>query len=65
MADSDLIKAWDTRTGEKLDHLVPRHFIDMFDYLSATPSQKAADKKKSATTKAVNVTEPTNATKEA
>lgn len=64
MADSDLIKAWDTRTGEKLDHLVPRSFIDMFDYLSETPLQKAADEKKTAARK-TNVTEPTNQTKEA
>ncbi len=41
------IDAYDTRTGEKLPHQVPEHFLTIksFDYLSKTPKQKASDTK--------------------
>lgn len=36
------IYAYDTRTGEKLR--VPEQWVDLFDHISKTPRQKAADK---------------------
>lgn len=38
------IRAYDTRTGEKVPDLVPRHFLTLFPYLSETPTSKAAAK---------------------
>lgn len=43
-----LVTAYDTRTGEKLPHQVPEHWIGhprLGAHLSRTPRQKAADKK--------------------
>jgi hypothetical protein len=42
-----LIAAYDTRTGEKLQQLVPEHWIGhvvLGEHLSKTPRQKAADR---------------------
>lgn len=47
----DFIDAYDRRTGDKLPHQVPEHFLSLFPYLSRTPLQKAADKATPATVK--------------
>lgn len=42
------VYAYDTRTGEKLAHQVPEHWLDhptLGKNLSRTPRQKAADRK--------------------
>lgn len=44
-----LVRAYDTRTGRKLEHPVPEEWIDhprIGRYLSKTPRQKAAERKK-------------------
>lgn len=46
-----LVTAYDKRTGEKLPHQVPEHWIEhprLGVHLSRTPRQKAADKKRAA-----------------
>lgn len=46
-----LVPAYDTRTGEKLPHQVPEHWIGhprLGAHLSRTPRQKAADNKRAA-----------------
>ena len=59
---TEFIRVYDTRTNEKLPHLVPENFLKLFPYLSKTPLGKAAEKQvtepaKSAST---NVKEPKN-----
>lgn len=39
---ADLVEAYDTRTGRKLDRRVPAVWLRIFPYLSLTPTQKAA-----------------------
>lgn len=41
---TDFIRAYDTRTGEKLTNLVPKHFLKLFPYLSATPTEKVTQR---------------------
>lgn len=38
-----LVTAYDTRTGKKLDRRVPAVWLRIFPHLSSTPQQKAAD----------------------
>lgn len=45
------IDVYDKRSGDKLPHQVPEHFVNLFPYLSKTPLQKAADKATPATVK--------------
>lgn len=43
---SEFVEAYDKRTGKKLDHLVPAHFVTELagiTNLSATPRGKKAD----------------------
>lgn len=47
-----LIDAYDTRTGKKVPHRVPEHFVGhpaLGPHLSKTPRQKAAERKNTTT----------------